>query len=92
MKVNIKVVPNLLKLTTSEKKLVLAPGAMKTVDLIAEYDTGKTPEVTGSAVWTSSKPSVAKVTAGKIEAIAKGTTTIKAKFLTKTVTISVTVK
>lgn len=92
LKVDIKVVPNLLKLTASEKKLVLAPGAIKTVDLIAEYDTGKTPEVTGSAVWKSSKPSVAKVTAGKIEAIAKGNTTIKAKFLTKTVTISVTVK
>lgn len=91
-KVNVKVIPNLIRVTASEKKLVLAPGAVKSVVLTAEYDTGKSASVTGSAVWTSSKPSVAKVTAGKIEAVGKGTTTIKAKYQNKTVTISVSVK
>ncbi|GIP20411.1 Ig-like domain-containing protein [Paenibacillus sp. J22TS3] len=91
-KVDIRVVPKLMKLTVDEKRYVLAPGAVKTVDLVAEYDTGKTTSVTGSAVWTSSKPSVAKVSAGKIEAVAKGTATIKAKFDNKIVTISISVK
>lgn len=90
--VNVKVVPKLTKLTVDEKKLALAPGASKSVIVKAEYDTGATADVTGSAEWTSSKPSVAKVTAGKIEAVGKGTTSIKGKFGGKTVTISVTVK
>ncbi|WP_068616638.1 Ig-like domain-containing protein [Paenibacillus tuaregi] len=91
-KVDIRVVPKLMKLTVDEKRYVLAPGAVKTVDLVAEYDTGKTTSVTGSAVWTSSKPSVAKVSAGRIEAVAKGTATIKAKYDNKIVTISISVK
>ncbi|WP_019636185.1 Ig-like domain-containing protein [Paenibacillus fonticola] len=90
--VNVKVVPKLTKLTVNEKKFTLAPGASKTVVVTAEYDTGMKSAVTGSAEWTSSKPSVAKVTAGKIEAVGKGTTSIKGKFGGKTVTISVTVK
>ncbi|WP_110932208.1 Ig-like domain-containing protein [Paenibacillus bouchesdurhonensis] len=90
--VNVKVVPKLTKLTVDEKKFTLAPGASKSVVVKAEYDTGVTSVVTGSAEWTSSKPSVAKVTAGKIEAVGKGTTSIKGKFGGKTVTISVTVK
>lgn len=90
--VNVKVVPKLTKLTVDEKRFTLAPGASKSVVVKAEYDTGKIDVVTGSAVWTSSKPSVAKVTAGKIEAVGKGTTSIKGKFGGKTVTVSVTVK
>ncbi|GAA0135838.1 Ig-like domain-containing protein [Paenibacillus sp. YSY-4.3] len=90
--VNVKVVPKLTKLTVDEKKLALAPGGIKTVVVKAEYDTGATAIVTGSAEWTSSKPSVAKVTGGKIEAVGKGTASIKGKFDGKTVTISVTVK
>lgn len=90
--VNVKVVPKLTKLTVDEKKLALAPGGIKSVVVKAEYDTGATAIVTGSAEWTSSKPSVAKVTGGKIEAVGKGTASIKGKFGGKTVTISVTVK
>lgn len=89
--VKVSVVPKLKTLTVDEKKLVLAPGGVKTVVVTALYDTDKTSTVTGSVVWTSSKPAVAKVTNGKIEAIAKGTTTIKGKFDGKTVTITVKV-
>lgn len=89
--VKVSVVPKLKTLTVDEKKLVLAPGGVKTVVLTAGYDTGKTSAVTGSAAWTSSKPSVAKVTNGKIEALTKGTTTIKAKFDGKTISITVKV-
>ncbi len=90
--VTVSVVPKLTKLTVDEKSLKLAPGSAKTVVVTAEYDNGKKPSVTGSAVWTSSKSSVAKVTAGKIEAVAKGSATIKAVYGGKTVSIRVTVK
>lgn len=94
IKVSLKVnvVPKLTKLTASEKKLNLSPGGIKTVVLTATYDTGKTTNVASNAEWTSSNPSVAKVTDGRIEALAKGTTRVKAKFGTKTVTVTVSVK
>lgn len=90
--VKVSVVPKLMKLTVDEKSLKLAPGSAKTVVVTAEYDNGKKSTVTGSAAWTSSKPSVAKVTAGKIEAVAKGSATIKGVYDGKTVTVRVTVK
>ncbi|WP_054955295.1 Ig-like domain-containing protein [Paenibacillus dakarensis] len=90
--VKVNVVPKLTKLTASEKKLSLSPGGTKTIILTAAYDTGKTNKITSGAVWTSSNGAVAKVTDGKIEAIAKGTARIKAKVDSKTVTITVSVK
>ncbi|OKP97226.1 Ig-like domain-containing protein [Paenibacillus sp. P46E] len=91
--VKITVVPKLTKITISDTRLNLAAGASQAVVVTALYDTGKTAIVTGSTVWTSSKPSVAKVNdSGMITAVSKGTTTIKGKFNNKTVTVSVTVK
>lgn len=91
--VKISVVPKLMKITVSENKLILAPGAGKSVVVTALYDTGKSAIVTGNVVWTSSKPSVAKVnSSGQITAVSKGTTSVKGKLGTKTVTVSVSVK
>lgn len=91
--VKISVVPKLTKLTVSEKSLKLAPGGSKSVAVTAEYDTGKTAVVTGAVVWTSSKPSVVSISQnGTITALAKGTASVKGKFGTKTITVSVTVK
>ncbi|GAA0412452.1 Ig-like domain-containing protein [Paenibacillus motobuensis] len=90
--VKVSVVPKLTKLTVDEKSLKLAPGYVKTVKLTAEYDTGASASVSDKAVWTTSKASVAKVTNGKIEAVGKGSATIKAKFGDKTVSVRVTVK
>ncbi|MGN7765235.1 Ig-like domain-containing protein [Paenibacillus sp. 22594] len=91
--VKIIVVPKLTKITISESRLNMAAGASRAVVVTALYDTGKTAIVTGSTVWTSSKPSVAKVNdSGMITAVSKGTTSIKGKFNNKTVTVSVTVK
>ena len=91
--VKITVVPKLLKLTINENRLKLAPGAAASVVVTAQYDTGATPVVTGSTDWVSSKPTVAKVSStGVITAVAPGTASIKGKFGTKTVTVSVTVK
>lgn len=91
--VKINVVPKLMKLTVNENRLKMAPGAVQNAVVIAQYDTGKTAIVTGSAAWTSSKPSVARVSAsGQIVAVSKGTASIKGKIGTKTVTVTVTVK
>lgn len=90
--VKVNVIPKLMKLEVSEKRLQLAPGSVKTLVLTAIYDTGKVATVTGSATWTSSKTNVAKVSAGKIEAIAKGSTSIKAQYGGKSVSVSVSVK
>ncbi|WP_231574772.1 Ig-like domain-containing protein [Paenibacillus sp. FSL R7-0273] len=91
--VKVNVVPKLTKLTVNQTKLALAAGSSQSVVVTALYDTGKTAVVTGSVVWTSSKPSVAKVNAsGTITAVGKGTTSIKGKWNNKTVTVSVTVK
>ncbi|WP_340004525.1 Ig-like domain-containing protein [Paenibacillus sp. FSL K6-0276] len=91
--VKINVVPKLMKLTVNENRLKMAPGAVQNAIVVAQYDTGKTAVVTGSAAWTSSKPSVARVSAsGQIVAVSKGTASIKGKIGTKTVTVTVTVK
>ncbi|WP_150266409.1 Ig-like domain-containing protein [Paenibacillus tepidiphilus] len=91
--VKVNIVPKLTKLTVNENKLALAPGGVKTVAVTALYDTGKTANVTGAVVWTSSKPSVATVNAsGTITAVSKGSASIKGKLGNKTVTVSVSVK
>ncbi|MEC0308178.1 Ig-like domain-containing protein [Paenibacillus lautus] len=90
--VKVNVVPKLKKLTASEKKLNLKPGDVKTVTVTAEFDTGAKTNVGDTAVWTTSNSSVAKVTNGRIEAIAKGTARIKGQYDSKTVSITVSVK
>lgn len=90
--VKVNVVPKLKKLTASEKKLNLKPGDVKTVTVTAEFDTGAKINVGDTAVWTTSNSSVAKVTNGRIEAIAKGTARIKGQYNSKTVSITVSVK
>ncbi|KGE18182.1 hypothetical protein [Paenibacillus wynnii] len=91
--VKITVVPKLLKLTVSESRLKLAPGTASAIVVTAQYDTGAVSVVTGVTEWTSSKPSVAKVSStGVITAVAPGTASIKGKLGSKTVTVSVTVK
>ncbi|WP_434748297.1 Ig-like domain-containing protein [Paenibacillus amylolyticus] len=88
----VTVVPTLQKLIMGQKSLVLSPQSSSTLGVMAQYDTGKTTMVTGSAVWSSSKPNVATVTNGRIVAVAKGKTSITAKWGNKKVTIPVTVK
>lgn len=88
----VNVVPTLQKLIMGQKSLVLSPQSSSALGVMAQYDTGKTLMVTGSAVWSSSKPNVATVTNGRIVAVAKGKTSITAKWGNKKVTIPVTVK
>lgn len=90
--VQVNVVPTLQKLIIGQKSLVLSPQSSSALGVMAQYDTGKTLMVTGSAVWSSSKPNIATVTNGRIVAVAKGKTSITAKWGNKKVTIPVTVK
>lgn len=90
--VKVNVVPKMKKLIVSEKKLNLKPGDVKTVTVTAEFDTGAKTNVGDTAVWTTSNSNVAKVTNGRIEAIAKGTARIKGQYNSKTVSITVSVK
>ncbi|MFD0590587.1 Ig domain-containing protein [Paenibacillus sp. GCM10027627] len=86
------VTPKLKSLIASTKSVQLAVGTTTTLSIQADYYTGSPVNVTASAVWTSSKTSVAKVEDGKITAVGKGSASIKATFGGKSVTIRVTVK
>ncbi|BCG60311.1 hypothetical protein [Paenibacillus sp. URB8-2] len=91
--VKVSVVPKLAKLKVSETRFKLSPESTASVSVTAEFDTGKTADVTGSVMWTSSKPSVAAISQnGVIAASAKGTAVLKGKFDGKTVSVTVTVK
>ncbi|WP_173275166.1 hypothetical protein [Paenibacillus sp. NEAU-GSW1] len=90
--ISIVVSPKLKSLVLSDKSLTLAAGQSYSVKLTANYTTGEPVDATESAVWTTSKSSVATVKDGKITAVGKGSATIKASFAGKTVTIRVKVK
>lgn len=92
IEIPIVVSPKLKSLVLSEKSAKLGVGAAFTVKLQAVYTTGSPIDATTSAVWTSSKSSVATVKDGKITAVSKGSASIKATFAGKTVTFRVTVK
>lgn len=81
----------LTKLTASVSSVELKPGAKDAVKITAIYENGKTIDVTSAAVWSSSSTKIATVAGGNITAIAKGSTTIKASYDGKTVSIRVKV-
>ncbi len=90
--VQVTVVPKLMKVAVEEKTLKLAPGEGSKVKVLATYDTGSVTDVAAQTIWTSSKPGVAAVSpTGQITALAEGKATVKGKFGSKNVTISVTV-
>ncbi len=82
----------LTKLTASDTSLNLSPGKSGTVKVTAAYENGETQDVTAAAAWSSTHSSVASVAKGTIKAAGKGTTTIKAIYEGKMVTIRVYVK
>ncbi|WP_418026374.1 Ig-like domain-containing protein [Paenibacillus sp. JJ1722] len=86
--VEIKVTPKLLKLVLSNKNLKLPKGSSQVLSVNAVYDSGATTNVTSSAVWTSSKPSIVQVTGGQVKAIDTGSSSIKVVYGGKTVATS----
>ncbi|WP_419875593.1 Ig-like domain-containing protein [Candidatus Pristimantibacillus sp. PTI5] len=90
--VPIVVVQKLKSLVLSTKSVQLSTGGTYSAKLQANFTTGTPANVTESAVWTTSKASVATVEDGKIVAVSKGTASIKASYAGKSVTIRVSVK
>ncbi|WP_068499092.1 Ig-like domain-containing protein [Paenibacillus kribbensis] len=84
----IKVTPKLLKLVLSNKNLKLPKGSSQVLSVNAVYDSGAMTNVTSSAVWTSSKPSIVQVTGGQVKAVATGNSSIKVVYGDKTVSTS----
>ncbi|MGO4107562.1 Ig-like domain-containing protein [Paenibacillus sp. YAF4_2] len=92
VKVPVTVMPKLKALQLSSKSAQLSVGDTLTINVQAIYYTGSPVAVTDSTVWTSSNTSIATVKDGKITAVRKGSTTIKAAFGGKTASIRITVK
>jgi hypothetical protein len=86
------VTAKLSKLTVSSTSLKPTIGQQEVVELSALFENGKTISVTAQGVWTTSNSKVATVSVGKITAIGKGSTTIKATYGGKTVIVRVSVK
>ena len=61
------------------------------IQLTATYSNGETNDITSLATWTSSNENVADVIKGVIIGYESGTTTLTAKYGTKTTTITVDV-
>lgn len=83
--------PKLTKLTASSPTVDLTPGATASVKITAVYENGKTVDATVGAQWKATSAKVAKVAGGTITAVAKGSTTVKATYEGKTVSIRVKV-
>ncbi|MFD2613811.1 Ig-like domain-containing protein [Paenibacillus gansuensis] len=91
VEVPVNVYLRLLKLTLSERSLKFSAGSVKALKVTGTYDTGRMTDVTSSVTWTSSNPSAATVVNGVVTAVKKGSTSIKATYQNKSVTIRVTV-
>lgn len=89
--VEIRVTPKLIKLVLSNKNLKLPKGSSQVLIVNAVYDSGTMTNVTSSAVWTSSKPSIVQVTAGQVNAVATGSSSIKVTYGGKTVSTTASV-
>lgn len=91
VQIQVTVSTKLEKLIISSKKVNLAPGASQILKVTAKYDNGSSKNVTDAATWTSSKTSVATVSGGNVQGVAKGSSTVKASYGGKYVTAAVKV-
>lgn len=93
LEVPFTVTAKMTKLTASEKSIKQAAiGKVETVKLTADFENGKSVDVTAEAKWTTSNVEVATVTDGIITFVGKGSALIKAVYGGKTVTVSVSAK
>jgi Bacterial Ig-like domain (group 2). len=93
LEVPFTVTAKLKKLAASEKSIKqVAIGTVETVKLTADFDNGKSVDVSAEAKWTTSNARVATVTNGVIKFVGKGSASIKATYGGKTVTVSVSAK
>ncbi|WP_442601685.1 Ig-like domain-containing protein [Paenibacillus sp. KN14-4R] len=91
--VTVRVLPKLNKLFLSETRAKLTVGQAQKIDLTALFDNGKVVDATSEATWYSNNPLIATVDSkGNIKAVKKGSTSIKATYNGRSISISVTVK
>ncbi len=79
-------------LEANKRKATMEKGENIQLTLTAVYKNGSEEDITALATWSSSNKRIVEVKEGKLTAKAKGSATIKAKYGTKTVTITVKVK
>jgi hypothetical protein len=89
--IEVRVWPPLKKVVADVTAVTVTPGQTGQVTLVATYADGSTSDVTLVATWTTSNARVATVNRGRIQGVAPGSTTVKASYGGKTVTIKVTV-
>lgn len=93
LEVPFTVTAKLTKLTASDKSIKqVAIGTVETVKLTADFENGKSVDVSDEAKWTTSNARVATVTNGVIKFVGKGSASIKATYGGKTVSVSVSAK
>jgi len=93
LSVKVNVTPKLTKLQADETRMTLTLGGTGKTDITALFEDGTYNNVNAAATWTSSRPTFVTVDGnGNIKAIKKGSSSIKATYNGKSVTISVTVK
>jgi len=81
-----------VSLSVSMKRVTLAEGGQKQITLFALLDNGEKVDVTKEAEWSVKRNTIAEVENGMVKGVAKGTTTVVAKYGGKSVNISVNVK
>jgi len=89
----LSVQPALVSISVAPLNPSIRVGATVQFTATGHYSDNSTQDVTGSVAWTSSKPTVATISAtGLATAVAKGNTSIKAKLgaVTSTTTLTVT--
>lgn len=91
LQVQVKVVPKLQRVLLTEKSISLKQGQSQSFTLTAYYEDGTTRDVTSQATWTTSNVTIATVVNGKVTAVKKGSSTVKAKFENKSASLRVTV-
>ncbi|MFC5653104.1 Ig-like domain-containing protein [Paenibacillus solisilvae] len=92
VQITVSVVPKLKKLTLNSKSFTMNAADKGTIKVTAEYENGKTIDVSGSAVWSSSNDKAVTVDHGAVTGIAKGSAAIKAAFGGKSISIRITIK
>jgi uncharacterized protein YjdB len=82
-------IPN--KITPSKQNVALQAGDTEQLKLTATFLDGRQEDVTEKAEWSTASASVAEVRNGLITGVSTGSTTITAKYGTRTATIQVSV-
>lgn len=79
------------RLVLSKNEVTMETGDSVALTATAVYVSGKTEDATINTDWTSEKPEIASVYAGRITAKAEGKSSVTATYMGKTVVVAVTV-